>query len=41
MTPRRPGTYLIGGLRRLGSVTIFLVQLLIQCRPRSAGRACW
>ena len=32
-TARRPGTYLLGGVRRLGSVTIFLVQLLIQCVP--------
>ncbi|HVH83932.1 MAG TPA: lipid asymmetry maintenance ABC transporter permease subunit MlaE [Steroidobacteraceae bacterium] len=36
MNPRRPGTYLIGGVRRLGSVTIFLVQLLIQCVPALA-----
>ena len=33
MSARRPGTYLLGGVRRLGSVTIFLVQLLIQCVP--------
>lgn len=33
MSPRRPGTYLLGGVRRLGSVTIFLAQLLIQCVP--------
>lgn len=32
-TVRRPGTYLLGGVRRVGSVTIFLVQLLIQCVP--------
>jgi phospholipid/cholesterol/gamma-HCH transport system permease protein len=36
MTPGRPGTYLIGGLSRVGSVTIFLVQLLIQCVPALA-----
>jgi len=36
MNPRRPGTYLLGGVRRLGSVTIFLVQLLIQCVPALA-----
>ena len=33
MSSRPPGTYLLGGVRRLGSVTIFLVQLLIQCVP--------
>ena len=32
-TVRLPGTYLLGGVRRVGSVTIFLVQLLIQCVP--------
>jgi len=36
MNPRRPGTYLLGGVRRLGSVTLFLVQLLIQCVPALA-----
>ncbi|HEY2275800.1 MAG TPA: lipid asymmetry maintenance ABC transporter permease subunit MlaE [Steroidobacteraceae bacterium] len=33
MSARRPGTYLLGGVHRFGSVTIFLVQLLIQCVP--------
>lgn len=33
MNSRRPGTYLLGGVRRLGSVTIFLVQILMQCVP--------
>lgn len=33
MSPRRPGTYLLGGLRRLGSAVIFLVRILIQCLP--------
>jgi phospholipid/cholesterol/gamma-HCH transport system permease protein len=33
MKSQRPGTYLLGGVRRLGSVTIFFVQLLIQCVP--------
>jgi phospholipid/cholesterol/gamma-HCH transport system permease protein len=33
MKSPRPGTYLLGGVRRLGSVTIFFVQLLIQCVP--------
>jgi len=30
---RPPGTYLLGGVRRVGSVTIFLVQLIMQCVP--------
>ncbi|HLY52781.1 MAG TPA: lipid asymmetry maintenance ABC transporter permease subunit MlaE [Steroidobacteraceae bacterium] len=33
MSAARPGTYLLGGVRRLGSVTIFLVRLLVQCLP--------
>jgi phospholipid/cholesterol/gamma-HCH transport system permease protein len=33
MNSSRPGTYLLSGVRRLGSVTIFLVQLLMQCLP--------
>jgi phospholipid/cholesterol/gamma-HCH transport system permease protein len=33
MKSPRPGTYLLGGVRRLGSVTIFFVLLLIQCVP--------
>jgi phospholipid/cholesterol/gamma-HCH transport system permease protein len=33
MTPGRYNNYLLGGIRRLGSVTIFLVQLLMQCPP--------
>jgi phospholipid/cholesterol/gamma-HCH transport system permease protein len=33
MTARRPGAYLLGGVTRLGSVTIFFVRLLIQCVP--------
>jgi phospholipid/cholesterol/gamma-HCH transport system permease protein len=37
MKSPRPGTYLLGGVRRFGSVTIFFVQLLIQCVP-SLGR---
>jgi len=36
MNPRRPDAYLLSGLQRLGSVTIFLVQLLIQCVPALA-----
>jgi len=30
---RPPGTYLLGGVRRVGSVTIFLMQLIMQCVP--------
>jgi phospholipid/cholesterol/gamma-HCH transport system permease protein len=33
MNSRRPGTYLLGGVRRVGSATIFLVQILMQCVP--------
>jgi phospholipid/cholesterol/gamma-HCH transport system permease protein len=33
MNSRRHGTYVLGGVRRVGSVTIFLVQLLVQCLP--------
>lgn len=33
MNSRRPGTYLLSGVQRMGSVTIFLVQLLIRCVP--------
>ena len=33
MSSPRPGSYLVGGIRRLGSVAIFLVRLLIQCGP--------
>jgi phospholipid/cholesterol/gamma-HCH transport system permease protein len=36
MTRLRPDTYVLGGLRRLGSVSIFLVQLLTQCVPALA-----
>jgi phospholipid/cholesterol/gamma-HCH transport system permease protein len=36
MNPRRPDAYLLSGLQRLGAVTIFLVQLLIQCVPALA-----
>jgi phospholipid/cholesterol/gamma-HCH transport system permease protein len=36
MNPRRPDAYLLSGLQRLGSVTIFLVRLLIQCVPALA-----
>jgi len=36
MNPRRPDAYFLSGLQRLGSVTIFLVQLLIQCVPALA-----
>jgi phospholipid/cholesterol/gamma-HCH transport system permease protein len=33
MSSGRYNSYLLGGIRRLGSVTIFLVQLLAQCLP--------
>ena len=33
MSARLPGTYLLGGVRRLGSAMIFLVRVLIQCVP--------
>jgi phospholipid/cholesterol/gamma-HCH transport system permease protein len=33
MSARRRSGYLVGGLRRLGSVSIFLAQLLAQCVP--------
>jgi phospholipid/cholesterol/gamma-HCH transport system permease protein len=36
MSARRRSGYLLGGVRRLGSVTVFLVQLLIQCAPALA-----
>ncbi|MGP8035343.1 MAG: lipid asymmetry maintenance ABC transporter permease subunit MlaE [Steroidobacteraceae bacterium] len=36
MSARRHSGYLLGGVRRLGSVTVFLVQLLIQCAPALA-----
>jgi phospholipid/cholesterol/gamma-HCH transport system permease protein len=36
MSAGRPGSYLLGGIRRLGSVAIFLAQLLIQCVPALA-----
>jgi phospholipid/cholesterol/gamma-HCH transport system permease protein len=36
MSARRPGSYLLGGIRRLGSAAIFLVRLLIQCLPALA-----
>ncbi|MGO9803838.1 MAG: lipid asymmetry maintenance ABC transporter permease subunit MlaE [Steroidobacteraceae bacterium] len=36
MSAGRHSGYLLGGVRRLGSVTVFLVQLLIQCAPALA-----
>jgi len=36
MNARLPGTYLLGGVRRLGSAMIFLVRVLIQCGPALA-----
>jgi phospholipid/cholesterol/gamma-HCH transport system permease protein len=36
MSATRPGAYLLGGVRRLGSVTIFLARLLVQCVPALA-----
>lgn len=36
MNAGRPGAYLLGGVRRVGSVTIFLVRMLIQCLPALA-----
>jgi phospholipid/cholesterol/gamma-HCH transport system permease protein len=36
MSAARPSGYLVGGVRRLGSVTIFLAQLLVQCVPALA-----
>ncbi|HEV2286810.1 MAG TPA: ABC transporter permease, partial [Steroidobacteraceae bacterium] len=29
----RPGSYLLGGIRRLGAVTVFFVRLLLRCVP--------
>lgn len=36
MSAPRPGGHLLGGMRRLGSVTIFLLRLLLQCAPALA-----
>jgi phospholipid/cholesterol/gamma-HCH transport system permease protein len=36
MSAARPSGYLVGGVRHLGSVTIFLAQLLVQCVPALA-----
>jgi phospholipid/cholesterol/gamma-HCH transport system permease protein len=36
MNARLPGTYLLGGVHRLGSAMIFLVRVLIQCGPALA-----
>jgi phospholipid/cholesterol/gamma-HCH transport system permease protein len=36
MSARRHSGYLLGGVRRLGSVTVFLAQLLVQCAPALA-----
>jgi phospholipid/cholesterol/gamma-HCH transport system permease protein len=33
MSSLRANNYLLGGIRRLGSVTLFLLQLLMQCVP--------